>query len=265
MEFLNIYAFLLLLIVPIVMYIKSKAIPFSKEIADKLILKSRISKKTKFYLLIMAYVLFVTALSRPIINNGIITIKAPIENVVIGLDISHEMDKTDLYPNRFEFAKNKIKKLLNNLNAQNVALILFDKNSYLISPPTTDYKSLEYLLEHTDIKNIKRSSLPDIENFIASAKNLVKNPKTVIFTGYIYTPKNKNIYVYLCNQNKIDSKNVFNASYTNDNIKKLAELLKSNKSKEIKIKNKTELFYYPLSLGILVLLFVIFFPVRRIK
>jgi Ca-activated chloride channel family protein len=175
------------------------------------------------------------------------------------------MDKTDFYPNRFEFAKNKIKNLLNNLNAQNAALILFDKNSYLISPPTRDYKSLEYLLDHTDIKDIKRSSLPDIENFIASANNLVKNPKIVIFTGFVYTPKKDNVYVYLCNKNKIDSKNVFNASYTNDNIKKLAELLKSNKSKELKIKNKTELFYYPLGLGILILLFVIFFPIRRIK
>jgi hypothetical protein len=48
MEFLNIYAFLLLLIVPIVMYIKSKTIPFSKEIADKLILKGKFPKKQSF-------------------------------------------------------------------------------------------------------------------------------------------------------------------------------------------------------------------------
>lgn len=265
MEFLNIYAFLLLTIIPVIIFVKSKTIPFSKETAEKLILKGKISKKTKFYLLLSAFVLFVTALARPVINNGTTTIKAPIENIVIGLDISREMDKKDLYPDRFEFAKNKIKNLLNNLNAQNAALILFDKNSYLISPPTRDYKSLEYLLEHTDIKDMKRSPRPDIDNFIASAKNLVKNPKIVIFTGEIYTPKTDNIFIYLCNKTRIDSKNVFNAAYTNDNIKSLAKLLKSNKSKDIKIKNKTELFYYPLGFGILILFFVIFFPLRRIK
>ena len=265
MEFLNIYAFLGLIIIPFMFYVKSKNLPFSKEVAQKITLKGKIPKKTKFYLLLISYVLFITALARPVINNGYITIKAPLQNLVIALDISLDMDKTDLYPNRIEFAKSKIKKLLKLLNSQNTALILFDKNSYLISPPTKDYASLIYLLEHTDIKELKRSPKSDIANMITSAKNLVKNPKIVIFTSNANFPKEKNVFIYFCSKQRLNGENVFNAGYSNENLKDLAKKLSASKSKEIKIKDKTELFYYPLGIGILIMLFVIFFPIRRIK
>jgi len=265
MEFLNFYAFLGIIIIPLLFYVKSKNLPFSKEVAQKITLKGKISKKTKFYLLVISFILFITALARPVINNGYITIKAPLQNLVIALDISHETDKTDLYPDRFQFAKSKIKKLLKLLNAQNTALILFDKNSYLISPPTKDYASLIYLLEHTDIKELKRSSQNDVPNVISSAKNLVKNPKIVIFTPENYIPENKNIFVYRLSKARISAENIFNAEYSNENLKKLAKKLNASKSKEIKIKDKTELFYYPLATGVLIMLFVIFFPLRRIK
>jgi len=265
MEFLNLYAFLGLVVLVFAVFINSKKLPFSKEIAKKITIKGKISKKTKFYLLLAAYVLFITALARPVIDKGYITIKAPVQNLVIALDISYEMDKNDLYPNRYEFAKTKIKKLLSMLNTQNTALILFDKNSYLISPPTKDYKSLIYLLDHTDIKDLKRTPSPDIDNMIASARNLVKNPKIVIFTSSPYIPKDKNIFVYNCSKSPLSAPNVFNAGYSNENLKTLAEKLNAQKHKDIKIKNKTELFYYPLGAGILILFFVIFFPLRRIR
>ena len=265
MEFLNFNAFLALLIIPLLFYIKSKNLPLSKDVARKIILKGKISKKTKFFLLIISYVLFITALARPIINNGYITIKAPLQNLVIALDISAQMDKKDIYPNRFEYAKTKIKELLKQLNAQNTALILFDKNAYLISPPTKDYNSLIYLLDHTDIKELKRSPKSDIQNMITSAKKLVKNPKIVIFTSENYIPENKNIFVYHTSKTEISGPNIFNAQYSNENLKNLIKQLRASKSKEIKIKDKTELFYYPLGAGILILFFVIFFPIRRIK
>ena len=265
MEFLNFYAFLWLFFIPLFFYIKSKNLPFSKDVAQKITLKGKIPKKTKFYILLLSFVLFTIALSRPVINNGYITIKAPMQNLVIGLDISKKMDKNDLYPSRYEFAKTKIKKLLTMLNSQNTALILFDKKSFLLSPPTKDYNSLIYLLDHTDIKELKRSQASDIQNMISSARNLIENPKIVIFTYQPLKFENKNIFVYLCQKSKISDNNIFNAEYSNDNLKTLSKLLNASKNKEIKIKDKIELFYYPLGVGIILLLFTIFFPIRRIK
>jgi Ca-activated chloride channel family protein len=265
MEFLNVYAFLGLAIIPFLFFVKSRDLPFSKEVAAKIVLKGKISKKTKFYLLLTSYALFITALCRPVINNGTVIVKAPMQNVVIALDVSKSMDKKDLYPDRLEFAKNKIQNLLKNLKAQNTALILFDKNTYLISPPTTDYDSLIYLLNHTDVTELKRSPSSDINAMIKSAKNLVKNPKIVIFTANPDIPKQKNVFVYFCSKTRINGKNVFNAEYENEDLKTLAKLLSSDKHKDIKIKDRTELFYYPLGTGILILFFVLFFPIRRIK
>lgn len=263
MEFLNAYALFGCFILILFFYIKPKNLPFSKEVAQKITIKGKISKKTKFFLLLFSFLLFLIALARPIINNGYTTIKAPSQNIVIALDISTQMDKNDLYPNRFEFAKNKIKNLLKLLSSQNTAIILFDKHTYLISPPTNDYLSLIYLLDHTDIKNLKRSPYSDIENVITAAKDLVKNPKIIIFSYQKFTPKKE--YLYLCSKEKFQSKNVFNAEYSNDNLKTLAKLLNANKQKDIKIKDKKELFYYPLLLGILIMFFVIFYPLGRVR
>jgi len=264
MEFLNLWAFLGILIIPFVVLIKSKTLPFSKDVAAKIIIKGKISKKTKFYLLITSYILFIIALSRPVIDKGYITIKAPTQNVVIALDVSEEMNKNDLYPNRIEFAKNKIKKLLTYFKSQNVALVLFDKQTYLISPPTKDYSSLIYLLNHTNINELNRAQTSNINNLINSVKDLVKNPKLVIFTANPDIPQNKNIFIYFTSKQQINLDNVISASYSNDNLKELVKKL-GNKSKEIKIRQKKELFYYPLFLGILIFLFVIFYPIRRIR
>jgi len=262
MEFLNFYAFLGVIFIGLFFYIKNKNLPFSKEVAEKIILKGKISKKTKFYLLLLAYIMMIIALARPVINRGYITVKAPVQNLVIALDISHQMDETDLYPNRIEFAKNKIKKLLKMLKTQNTALILFDANPYLISPPSNDYDSLIYLLEHTDIKDLKRSSKADIDKMLNSINTLVKNPKIVIFTSLNYIPKKRNIFIYHTSKTRLNGNNVFNADYSDESLKNLAKFLKSDKNRETKIKDKTELFYYPLGIAIAILLFVIFFPMR---
>jgi len=282
MEFLNAYYFLgIFLLVPL-FYVRSRKLPFSKETAEKIVIKGKISKKTKFYILIASLIMFIIALARPIINNGFTTVKAPAQNIVIGLDVSKGMKEHDLYPNREEFAKEKIKLLLKHLNRQNVALVLFDKNSYLVSPPSSDYDSLTYLLNHTDTKNLQSSFYPDIYNFLKSASALVKNPKAVIFTwgggeikkAYDYSvTKGIKTYVYLCAKNTSDYPpnpeisvfQTYTPDYSNKNILELAKTLNKSKQKDIKIRDKTELFYYPLSVGIVLMLFVIFYPFRRKK
>lgn len=262
MEFLTPQAFIGLIALFAFFFIKGKKLPFSKEVADKIVIKSKISKKTKFYLLVFTYVLLILALARPVINQGFVTIKAPIDNIVIGLDISKEMKKTDLYPNREKFAQTQIARLLTYLKSQNVSLILFDKNTYLISPPTQDYQSVIYLLKHASIKNMPISNKPDIPNFVNQARKLVKNPKIVIFTSQKYLPKT-NEFVYFTSKEEFKAKNVFLPTYSSQNIKKLANILNKAKNKDIKIKNQKELFYYPLAAALMILLFVIFIPLGR--
>jgi len=100
MEFLNPFAFILLLGVLIV-FIKNKNLPFKKDVIEKITKKVSFGKKPRFFLYLLAYILFVIALSEPVITNGYTTVKLPKKTIAIILDTSKAMKCNDIYPNRF--------------------------------------------------------------------------------------------------------------------------------------------------------------------
>jgi Ca-activated chloride channel family protein len=249
MEILNPYAFLLLLFIPL----------FFRKKSNKKLNKIIIYSNKNYYLLI-AFIFLIIALSRPVIDKGIITVKLPKTNIVAAIDISSNMLKKDFYPNNLEFAKNKFKKFLDYLKDENVAVVLFNQNVYLLTPYTKDYTSIKYLLDH--LQKIKFSSKANFKKLFNKLKDF-KNPKiAIIFTAspvideintnikvFIYGLKEDKTLEYLAK--KTDRAFVL-ASYSNRDIKKLASLINSiEKEKNIKIKAQKELFYYPLFLAIL--------------
>jgi Ca-activated chloride channel family protein len=267
MEILNPWALILLIFIPL--FLKHRKLNTLKKITVY-------SQKNYFFL--VAFLLLVTALCRPVINNGYINVKLPKTNVIIGLDISKHMQKNDFYPNNLEFAKNKFSKFVKYLNYEPVSLLLFDKDVYLLSPLSSDYNSVVYLLKH--IPKIQTSFYPDFYNLIKTVDEF-KNPKVlVIFTNStaskkaLEEAKNKNLKVFIYfigkQQNKamenfamITNGGIVYASYLNTDIKNLASMINSiNKKRVIKIKDKKELFYYPLFFGIL-FIFLALFKGRR--
>ncbi|MEO1927520.1 MAG: VWA domain-containing protein [Nautiliaceae bacterium] len=222
----------------------------------KIVIKGEISKKVKFYLFGLVYLLIILALSRPVIKNKETVIKIP-QNIVIALDISKDMQKKEFYPNNESFAVQKIEKLLKLLKHQQVALMAFSNKAYLISPPTTDYNSLIYLLNHL---KTSINSDSNIQNAIQKAKKIAQNPKIVIFST---KPTNK-AYVYLLNKAP-QSQNIFVASYDDESLKDLAKALNDTKNQTVKIKSYKELFYYPLILTVIILFLTLFYPFKRRK
>ncbi len=83
-------------------------------------------------------------------------------SVAIALDCSDRMYVDDLYPNRLEFAKVKLKELLSKSNTQ-ITLLAFNKKPYLISANSNDMNATKYLLEHLNCSNIQSPEL----NFLA--------------------------------------------------------------------------------------------------
>ena len=257
MEFLNPWAFLLLFGL-IIVFIKGTKLPFKKEILKKLIKEVKFTKKKRFFIYLVAYVFLVIALARPVINNGYTTIKLPKNNIVIILDASKAMKCKDLYPSRFEAAKEKLKKLFSNLNLQNVSVIISDKVPYLLNPPSNDYNSIIYLLNHIDKENLFRSDISTVNKAVYSAIKNIKNPLIIVFsykkpkTGIFYNvslkgcEKDGNYYPY--------EPEGIHFTYSNDDIKKLISLInEKNRSKTVKIKNYKELFYYFLIIGIILI------------
>jgi Ca-activated chloride channel family protein len=81
--------------------------------------------------------------------------------MVVGFDISNSMFVDDIYPNRFEFAKQKFSTLLKELKDARVAIIGFSSRAFLIAPMTNDYNSLRYLTSNMslDYVSLKGTSL----------------------------------------------------------------------------------------------------------
>ena len=52
-------------------------------------------------------VLMVVALAQPVIDDGVIKVKAKSADIMIALDISDSMLAEDVYPNRLKLAKQK--------------------------------------------------------------------------------------------------------------------------------------------------------------
>lgn len=75
-------------------------------------------------------------------------------DILIALDISRSMLAQDEKPNRLEFAKQKIEKLLRNLSCERVGLILFSGTTVLQCPLTTDYAAFFTFLKQIDAETI---------------------------------------------------------------------------------------------------------------
>lgn len=75
-------------------------------------------------------------------------------DLLIAIDISRSMLAQDLKPNRLEFAKEKIKKLLFNLSCERVGLIIFSSSTFMQCPLTTDYAAFLMFLDKLDVDTI---------------------------------------------------------------------------------------------------------------
>ena len=256
MEFLNPYAFILLLGCLIV-FIKNKNLPFKKEIIDKITLKVSFNKKKRFFIYILAYIFLVFALARPVIINGYTNVKLPKSTIAIILDTSIPMKCKDIYPTRYDAAVEKLKILFSKLNLQNVSIIISDNNPYLLNPPSNDYNSILYLLKHVNKNYLFTSPLSNINKAIDSAKKTLKKP--LLFLTISYTKPKRGIFYNFakkpCMGYGVEESGI-KFSYSNEDINKIASILKEKeKSKTIKILDKTELFYYFLIIA-LILIFI---------
>ena len=266
MEFLNPWAFLLLFGILIV-FIKTKKLPFKKEILEKITTKVPFSKKKRFILYMLAYILIVIALARPIINHGYTTITLPKNNIAIILDASAPMKCKDIYPTRFDGAINKLNKLFKKLQLQNVSIIIVDNSPYLLNPPSNDYDSIIYLLKHINKTYLFTSPISNIDEAIDAAKKNIKNP---IFLSISYKPPKEGIFYNIaqkpCLNTKVTDEGI-KFTYSDKDINSIAtKLNEMEKNKKIKILDKTELFYYFLIIA-LILIFIASFslPKRTLK
>ncbi|CAC9557966.1 hypothetical protein [uncultured Gammaproteobacteria bacterium] len=282
---------------------------FAPEVLEKISLdKHGMRLKTRLKLLLSSIILILLALSQPTLDKGEVKIKKHLSNLVVAIDMSHSMLANDIYPSRFEFAKNKLLYNLNKINGWRVAVLGFTSQTFLVSPLTDDFSSLEFLIKnlHTGSINLKGTN---ILNLLQAANDLIdktENKQILLLTDGGDDSSFEEEIAYAIEQNlqififdiasksggsirtengllKDQNKNIVHVR-ENPNIRTLAtqthgKYLKyslnnndlsnfintfnrHNNSKDMKINQKRQLFYYPLLLA-LALLFFAFFSLPR--
>lgn len=94
------------------------------------------------------------ALLRPQWNKSEETIMQEGRDLYIALDISRSMLATDCKPNRLQWAKEKIKHLVQKLSCERVGLILFSGSAFVQCPLTSDYSAFYLYLDAVDAELI---------------------------------------------------------------------------------------------------------------
>ena len=100
----------------------------------------------KHALLLIGFIFLLIALLQPQWGEKSEMIEQEGRDLLIALDISRSMLAPDKSPNRFEFAKNKIRSLVKNLSCERVGLLLFSGNALLQCPLTVDEVAFERFL-----------------------------------------------------------------------------------------------------------------------
>jgi len=105
-------------------------------------------------------------------------IKVPNQDVIFVIDTTYSMAAEDLKPNRLEYAKKELIKIIKKLNIP-VGAISFSKGVNLLSLPTLNHNKL---IEK--IKKLKpQKSRTDILMAINAAKNLSDSKKTIVLVS----------------------------------------------------------------------------------
>lgn len=139
---------------------------------------SRFKVFIKGFLLIVALVSLGIALLQPEWGEKEETIHQAGRELFVGLDISRSMLSSDIKPHRLAFAKYKIKKLINMLQAERIGLVVFSGDTLVQCPLTNDTAAFNLFLDAVDAETIS-SGTTALDQALAKMITLFKNMPTV--------------------------------------------------------------------------------------
>ncbi|MBI4660487.1 MAG: VWA domain-containing protein [Verrucomicrobia bacterium] len=176
MTFAHPYLLLLLLLLPLLAWLKGKrgqqaAFLYSSVQLVKGIMSLTRSRVGEFLLSLrwLALALFIIALARPQLGEGETQITASGIDIVVALDLSGSMEAEDFElqgerVNRLQIAKDVLQKFIAQRPSDRIGLVAFAGLAYIAAPPTLDH---DFLLQ-----NLERLNLGTIEDGTAIGSGL---------------------------------------------------------------------------------------------
>mgnify|MGYP001822315453 CR=1 FL=1 len=126
-------------------------------ILDRISISSnQAGRRVKAALAMIALAFLVVALARPAWNPKPRTVQRRGRDIIFVLDVSRSMIAEDLVPSRLGKAKFAIMDMVENLEGDRVALVVFAGSAVLKCPLTLDYGFFKLMLEDVDIYSVSR-------------------------------------------------------------------------------------------------------------
>jgi len=288
---------------------------FDPKILEQLkVKKEGLSPRFKNILLLLALLLFILSLARPVMNKEEKNLSQEVHAIVVAIDVSKSMLAQDLFPSRLQMAKQKLLNIIKKSSSNAIGVVIFAKSAFILSPVTQDFTSLNFIVNNFD-SGLNFDAGSNIYAMLEASNKLLKNYtyKNIILLSdggsqdsfeeeIVYIKEKKlNLYTlalatskpspiplndaYLTNQKgeiitvkrnenikalSLQNKGAYiNYSLDNSDIAAILNDIFTNIKKD-SIQSKkffiyTELFYYPLALGVLFLLFCFAsFPKRTV-
>ncbi len=104
----------------------------------------------RWFLLLLAVALMVTALMGPRYGIAPREVKREGVDLILALDVSNSMLAEDVPPTRLQRARHEIGRLLDQLESDRVGLILFAGDAFIQCPLTTDMEAVRMFLDVAD-------------------------------------------------------------------------------------------------------------------
>ncbi|MFP4458192.1 MAG: vWA domain-containing protein [Candidatus Zixiibacteriota bacterium] len=110
----------------------------------------RNKRRWKYILFSLSIIFLFFALARPQLGTRLEEVKREGIDLIIALDVSNSMYAEDVKPSRLSKAKHEIRKLIEMLQGDRVALVVFAGDAFIQCPLTLDYSAFEMLLDEVD-------------------------------------------------------------------------------------------------------------------
>lgn len=127
-------------------------------------------RRWKYFLFGLGAVFVVLALARPQMGTRLEEIKREGIDLVVVLDVSNSMLAEDIKPNRLMKAKYEIRRLVDMLQGDRIALVIFAGEAMVQVPLTLDYDAFLMILD-----NVDQNSIPVQGTAVASAIDVSTN------------------------------------------------------------------------------------------
>ena len=136
---------------------KAMRIFIDEDLLDRISMSvNQAGRRVKAALVIVALAFLIVALARPAWNPKPRTVQRRGRDIVFVLDVSRSMIAEDLVPSRLGKAKYSIMDMIDSLEGDRVALVVYAGSAVLKCPLTLDYGFFKLMLEDVDTNSVSR-------------------------------------------------------------------------------------------------------------